>query len=236
MKRTLIRNTVFAVTSLVAVAFPSLAAVSPAWDLATVRRQADRAADWQLAHPVTTGRFVHQHTPLYWTMGAFYNGLLDWGLSNPDSGRFADHVRRVGAEVGWDRQRKDGLVLGHADTHCVCAAWLQLAAEDNVLGERIRAAKELMTWIVRRSYPKCPSVAVTGGKTYEPNREVRFKKGVVAAGGRVWDVRYGREVAGTVDAAGDFVFKINVLAGQRREFLVLTRFADGLSWVRVPHL
>ena len=451
--------TVLSVFASVAVA-AGVTGSAESWDLTTVRRQADRAADWQLAHPVTTGRFVEQHTPLYWTMGAFYNGLLDWGLANPGSRRVVDHVRRIGEEVGWDRQRLPRLVIGHADTHCVCSAWLQLAAEDAVLPGRIRAtrecfdalradrteypidfdrknplarmrwtwadalymsppswvllagltgdrgyldhmtkefkattaklfsekvrlyyrdstylpggqnwkgrdvfwgrgngwvfgafamilrdmpadyperawfvsrframaegvaacqqadgswhpdladakspdcpemsgtsfftygflwgmnnglldpavyepvvrrawsaicramdgegrlgwvqqvgssptaelqadyfefyatgaylcaAKELCTWIVRTSHPKCASVVVTGGKTYEPNRAVRFKKGVVSPGGRVWDVRYGREVAGAVDANGDFVFKINILAGQRREFLVLAK-------------
>ena len=131
----------FLLVSLVVANGVSWADVSSAWNLETVRRQADRAADWQLVHPVTTGRFVHQHTPLYWTMGAFYNGLLDWGLSNPSRHRFADHVRRVGVEVGWERQQLPHCVLGHADTHCVCAAWLQLAAEDNVLAERLRAAQ-----------------------------------------------------------------------------------------------
>ena len=454
----LMKNVAIAFAAVAVGTASSLGAVSPDWDLETVRSQADRAADWQLVHPVTTGRFVYQHTPLYWTMGAFYNGLLDWGLANPGSRRFADHVRKIGEEVAWDRQRLPHLVIGHADTHCVCAAWLQLAAEDNVLCERIRAAqecfdalrtdpteytlefirkdpkskmrwtwadalymsppswvllagltgdrgyldhmakefrattgklfngkarlyyrdstylpggqnwngrdvfwsrgngwvfgalamilrdlpadhadrawfvdlyrrmaegvvacqqadgswhpdladpktpdcpemsgtsfftygfiwglnnglldpvvyepvarkgwaaicramdesgrlgwvqqvgssptaelkpdyfefyatgaylcaaKELCTWIVRKTHPKCPSVVVTGGKTYEPNHEVRFKKGTVAPDGRVWDVRYGREVTGVLAESGEFVFRINSLAGQRREFLVL---------------
>ena len=454
------KNLAFVFVPFLLVAQPAEAAVASAWDLETVRRQADRAADWQLAHPVTTGRFVHQHTPLYWTMGAFYNGLLDWGLSNPGSARFADHVRRVGEDVGWERQRLPHCVLGHADTHCVCAAWLQLAAEDNVLAERLRAvrdcfdalradpkeytlefirkdplskmrwtwadalymsppswvllagltgdrgyldhmarefrattaklfnektrlyyrdstylpggsnwkgkdvfwsrgngwvfgalamilrdwpadsadrawfvdqyrrmaegvvacqqpdgswhpdladpktpdspemsgtsfftyglfwglnnglldpavyepvarrgweaicramdasgrlgwvqqvgssptaelkaeyyefyatgaylcaAKELCTWIVRRTHPQPASVIVTGDRAYAPNRQVRLPKGSVAAGERVWDVRYGREVTGTFAATGEFVFSVNMLAGQRRAFLILRK-------------
>lgn len=134
---------------------PAGSAVSAAWDLETVRRQAERMADWQIATPVTTGRFVHQHTPLYWTMGAFYNGLLDWGFADPQGGRFVDYVRRTGVAANWDRQRLDHCVIGHADTHCVCSAWLQLAAEDNVLGERILAAKACFDELMadKREYP-----------------------------------------------------------------------------------
>ena len=107
-----------------------------------LKAQADKTAAWQIATPVTTGRFVHEHTPLYWTMGAFYNGLLHWGLSEGSRSRFAEHVRRIGESEKWSRQRLERCVLGHADTHCVCAAWLQLAAEDNAIAGRIDSAKE----------------------------------------------------------------------------------------------
>lgn len=136
-----VRRTFGWIAAVLALAQVAAAGVSDAWDLATVSEQANRAAFWQLAHPVTTGRFVHQHAPLYWTMGAFYNGLLDWGLSECGDEGLVEHVRRTGVANGWSRQVLERSVLGDADTHCVCAAWLQLAAEDNAATGRHESAK-----------------------------------------------------------------------------------------------
>lgn len=117
---------------------------------------ANRAAAWQIAHPVLTGRFAHEHTPLHWPLGAFYNGLVDWGLSDGDAtGRFADYVRGIGEAVGWDRLRNAKTPIGHADLHCVFSAWLQLAIEDGVFSGRVDAAKECFDALLadRNEYP-----------------------------------------------------------------------------------
>ncbi len=76
-----------------------------------------KVAQWQLAHP--------KHSPIDWTNGAFYSGLLQYGLSDPE-GKGLDALREIGEKAQWGVGKRHY----HADDHCVGHAWVELAALD----------------------------------------------------------------------------------------------------------
>ena len=68
----------------------AVAQLPDAWDSATVASNGCKVADWMIAHPM---RANHRD----WSYGAFYAGLVAFGLSDPAL-PYLDVVRERGAE------------------------------------------------------------------------------------------------------------------------------------------
>ncbi|MBR2066316.1 MAG: glycoside hydrolase family 88 protein, partial [Kiritimatiellae bacterium] len=111
----------FFLSSIAAAASLCAAAQLPdAFDAATVASNGCKVADWMIAHPM---RANHRD----WSYGAFYAGLVAFGLSDP-SLPYLDVVRERGAECSW---MPDGR-LYDANSHCIAQTWLEIArADDN---------------------------------------------------------------------------------------------------------
>lgn len=91
---------------------------SAAWNEKAIRDNLNLVAGWQMAHP-------KKHSPLDWTYGAFYSGLVQYGLALPEGGGLQE-LRRIGEKRQWATLPR----LYHADNHAVGHAWLEMAMED----------------------------------------------------------------------------------------------------------
>lgn len=110
---------------------------SDAWDLPTVTSNAARVADWSIAHP-------RRHNAIDWTYGAYYAGLVEFGLANPDL-PYADMARKAGGQHAWNLAKRKF----HADDHTIGQTWLELAradkAPDRIVPTRARFDEILAT-------------------------------------------------------------------------------------------
>lgn len=86
-------------------------------------------AKWQAEHP-------RKRSPLHWTYGAFYSGLVQYGLAVPE-GPGLPLLRKTGGEQEWRTLKRHY----HADDHAVGHAWMEMAMEDGntAAAEKIRA-------------------------------------------------------------------------------------------------
>lgn len=119
----------------------AVAQLPDVWDSATVASNGCKVADWMIAHPM---RANHRD----WSYGAFYAGLVAFGLSDPAL-PYLDVVRERGAEYSWKPDDR----MYDANSHCIAQAWLEIArADDNpaalapyrstcdfILGARVRS-------------------------------------------------------------------------------------------------
>lgn len=114
---------------------PALSAGSPAsgapadWNEKTIRDNLRLVAKWQAEHP-------RKRSPLHWTYGAFYSGLVQYGLAVPE-GPGLPLLRKTGGEQEWRTLKRHY----HADDHAVGHAWMEMAMEDGntAAAEKIRA-------------------------------------------------------------------------------------------------
>lgn len=86
---------------------------------ADVLEKMERAADWQLANPLT------KFPPTDWINAAFYTGLLALADISPST-RFHDAMVKTAEGNAW----KLGPLPFHADDHCVGQAYAELAFKD----------------------------------------------------------------------------------------------------------
>lgn len=93
-------------------------AASAAWKEETIRENLELVAQWQMKHP-------KKHSPLDWTYGAFYAGMVQYGLALPESTGLPV-LRKIGEEYQWKTLKRHY----HADDHAVGHAWLEIAMED----------------------------------------------------------------------------------------------------------
>ena len=107
----------------------SVSGASADWNEKTIRDNLQLVAEWQAKHP-------KKRSPLHWTYGAFYSGLVQYGLSVPE-GRGLPLLRKAGEEQGWKTLNRHY----HADDHAVGHAWMEMAMEDGnpAAAEKIRA-------------------------------------------------------------------------------------------------
>ncbi|MDX9868503.1 MAG: DUF4861 family protein [Kiritimatiellia bacterium] len=105
-------------------------AVSAAWTLETVDRNARLVADSVRPDPKQS---------LVWENGALYAGITALGLSDP-SLPYLNQIRQLGAHHAWGHRDR----TYHADDHCIGHAWLEMAAFDNnpVYAARMRQTFE----------------------------------------------------------------------------------------------
>ncbi len=96
------------------------AAVSNAWELATLTSNGVKVAEAALANPT---RANHKD----WTYGVFYTGLAAFGLAHPEL-RYLDVLRQEGTNYAW---RLDGGRPFYAESHCIGQPWLELARFDD---------------------------------------------------------------------------------------------------------
>lgn len=103
-------------------------ALSDAWDITTIEKNAKLAAEWMSANP-------KNHHQLDWTYGAFYAGITALGLADPTL-PYLDQVRKLGRDHKWGHLPR----TYHADDHCIGQSWLELAILDNApaYAERIK--------------------------------------------------------------------------------------------------
>lgn len=82
------------------------------------------------------GEASQKRSPLHWTYGAFYSGLVQYGLSVPE-GPGLPLLRKAGEEQEWKTLNRHY----HADDHAVGHAWMEMAMEDGnpAAAEKIRA-------------------------------------------------------------------------------------------------
>lgn len=108
----------------IALIIPLLLVVTPVsgapstWNEKTISDNLDLVAGWQLDHPAKRSR-------LHWTYGAFYSGLVQYGLANPDN-RGLPALREQGNSSGWGTLKR----RYHADDQAIAHAWLEMAMED----------------------------------------------------------------------------------------------------------
>lgn len=107
----------------------SVSGASADWNEKTIRDNLQLVAEWQAKHP-------KKRSPLHWTYGAFYSGLVQYGLSVPE-GPGLPLLRKAGEEQGWKTLNRHY----HADDHAVGHAWMEMAMEDGnpAAAEKIRA-------------------------------------------------------------------------------------------------
>ncbi|MBD9269805.1 MAG: hypothetical protein EGQ81_01750, partial [Akkermansia sp.] len=99
------------------------------WKEKTIKENLELVAAWQIAHPV-------KRSHLHWTYGAFYSGLMQYALANPQSMKLQT-VRTVGEGSQWGILKRPY----HADDHAIGHAWMEMAIEDEnpAAAEKIRA-------------------------------------------------------------------------------------------------
>ncbi|KAA5509882.1 glycoside hydrolase family 88 protein, partial [Bacteroides caccae] len=99
------------------------------WKEKTIKENLELVAAWQIAHPV-------KRSHLHWTYGAFYSGLMQYALANPQSMKLQT-VRTVGEGSQWGILKRPY----HADDHAIGHAWMEMAMEDEnpAAAEKIRA-------------------------------------------------------------------------------------------------
>ena len=68
----------------------SVSGASADWNEKTIRDNLQLVAEWQAKHP-------KKRSPLHWTYGAFYSGLVQYGLSVPE-GPGLPLLRKAGEE------------------------------------------------------------------------------------------------------------------------------------------
>lgn len=107
----------------------SVFGASADWNEKTIRDNLQLVAEWQAKHP-------KKRSPLHWTYGAFYSGLVQYGLSVQE-GPGLPLLRKAGEEQGWKTLNRHY----HADDHAVGHAWMEMAMEDGnpAAAEKIRA-------------------------------------------------------------------------------------------------
>lgn len=107
----------------------SVSGASADWNEKTIRDNLQLVAEWQAKHP-------KKRSPLHWTYGAFYSGLVQYGLSVPE-GPGLPLLRKAGEEQEWKTLNRHY----HADDHAVGHAWMEMAMEDGnpAAAEKIRA-------------------------------------------------------------------------------------------------
>lgn len=99
------------------------------WNEETIRDNLHLVAKWQAEHP-------KKRSPLHWSYGAFYSGLVQYGLAVPE-GPGLPLLRKAGEEQEWKTLKRHY----HADDHAVGHAWMEMAMEDGnpAAAEKIRA-------------------------------------------------------------------------------------------------
>lgn len=85
----------------------SVSGASADWNEKTIRDNLQLVAEWQAKHP-------KKRSPLHWTYGAFYSGLVQYGLSVPE-GPGLPLLRKAGEEQEWKTLNRHY----HADDHAV---------------------------------------------------------------------------------------------------------------------